>query len=638
MKLTLSFLLLLNMASLSFAQIIQPLEKMNANPVCRHIRHTALLRNQAQPSSYDVSYYLCNWNVDPAENYISGNVTIQYNILVSPFDTLPIDLVDQLNVDSVIYHGNSISFLHEDDIIQIPVDPLNVGDSDAVTIYYKGTPGSSGFGSFEQSDHDGAPIVWTLSEPYGASEWWPCKDGLVDKADSLDINITVPSGNRAASNGLLVDVSENDNEITYHWKHRFPIATYLICLAVTNYVENTQTITFENDEELLVQNFFFPEDSASAANQLAPLANTMLLYNSLFGDYPFTSEKYGHAQFGWGGGMEHQTMTFVSAFNHELIAHELAHHWFGDKVTCGSWEDIWLNEGFATYLSGLTYEHLFDGAYWMQFKTERISHITGQPDGSVWCDDTTNVSRIFSGRLSYSKGAMILHQLRWVVGDEVFYEAIGNYLNDPQHAYGFAVTDNLQAHFETVYGQSLQWYFDDWFTGEGYPSFDLEWSQVGENLSVTVQQDQSDASVDFFQLPLPIYVTNGIEDTLLRADFSFDGQSFNFILPFTATELEFDPERWIISADNTVVGQDEIIGADIQLYPNPASSIVNVTLPSNVSTYSIQVFDASGKLVVDESNMTRNQIQIAVSAWPKGQYELVIKNENTLIKKKLLVK
>lgn len=638
MRYSLTLFLALIFSFSAWSQLTPWLEKSTEFSGCRHVSKPGATRDLTSIGDYDVVYHRCHWTVDPAVYFIRGEVTTYFEVEAADFDSILFDLSFVLDVDSVVYHGENVIFGHQSNKITIPIDELPVGTLDSVSVYYQGMPANTGFGSFVQSNHQGVPIIWTLSEPYGASDWWPCKNGLTDKTDSLDVFITVPVGNKAASNGLLQSEVEVDGEKTFHWKHRFPIATYLICMSVTNYAEFSQTIPMANGEDLLVQNFVFPEDSASAATQLAPFNETVDLYNSLFGYYPFTEEKYGHAQFGWGGGMEHQTMTFVSNYQHELIAHEYAHHWFGDKITCGSWEDIWLNEGFATYLSGLTYEHLFDGVFWMPFKSGRIASITSFPDGSVWCDDTTSVSRIFSGRLSYNKGAMILHQLRWVVGDDLFFEAIENYLNDEQLAFRFARTADLQAHFEAVYGQSLQWYFDNWFTGEGYPSYTFDWNQEADQFQLTVYQEQSDPSVDFFQLPLPIYLSNGVQDTLLRVDHSFDGESFTFTIPFEVTSVAFDPELWIISANNQFTSVGELEDMQVSVYPNPASHLVNIALPLAFGDHQFTVFDASGRKVLDEKIIQRDRLQLDVSTWSKGEYELVFQNARYRISKRILVK
>ncbi|MFH1320399.1 MAG: M1 family aminopeptidase [Bacteroidota bacterium] len=504
-------------------------------------------------NDYDLKYHRLEWEIDPDINYIKGIITSYFKPKITGFGNIYFDLSLDLTVDSVKYHGSLSTFDHSNnDLLEITLPAtIPVGTLDSISIYYQGVPPSSGFGSFIQTDHDGTPIIWTLSEPYGAKEWWPCKQDLVDKIDSIDVIVTTPQAYRVASNGLLV--SENivgPNKI-YHWKHRYPIAAYLIAIAVTNYAYYSNYVSTGSDS-LEVLNYVFPEDLASAQSQTPGIIPVIQLFDTLFEEYPFSNEKYGHAQFGWGGGMEHQTMSFMGSFGHELMAHELAHMWFGDKITCGSWQDIWLNEGFGTYLTGLTYEHMFGGIYWEIWKTNQINNITSEPDGSVWVDDTTSVWRIFSGRLSYAKGAMLLHMLRWKLGDTNFFQAIKNYLSDYSLAYGYARTYQLRQHFENTSGQNLTEFINDWFYGEGYPSYQITWSQTGNVVNLTVSQTQSHSSVSFFEMPVPIQFKGQSQETILVFDHTYSGQSFLSLVDFTVDSVFFDPYLWIISANNSV--------------------------------------------------------------------------------------
>lgn len=293
----------------------------------------SVLSPQTIIDDYDVVYHRCEWSVDPAVSFVAGKVTTYLSPFTSDFKTIRFDLSNAMTVDSIIYKQKTVAFTHTNDLLSINllnIIPKKVLDS--VSVYYHGVPSQTGFGSFINSTHSGVPVIWTLSEPYGGSDWWPCKNGLSDKADSLDVIITTPAAYRGASNGILVSETTNGNLKTYHWKHRHPIATYLICMAATNYVQYTHNVPFgTTNTEVL--NYIYPEDSASAASQTPMIVPVMQVYDSIFGVYPFADEKYGHCEFGWGGGMEHQTFTFVTAFYFELIAHELAHHWFGDKVT-----------------------------------------------------------------------------------------------------------------------------------------------------------------------------------------------------------------------------------------------------------------------------------------------------------------
>ncbi|MCX6286910.1 MAG: M1 family aminopeptidase, partial [Bacteroidetes bacterium] len=441
-------------------------------------------------------------------------------------------------------------------------------------------------------------------------------------ADSIDITIHTPNGNRTATNGILVSTIVVGGFTEYHWKHRYPIAAYLVGIAVTNYASFTQQVPFGSDT-LKVFNYIYPEDSATAVVQLPVIIPMIQVYDTLFGIYPFQREKYGHAQFNWGGGMEHQTMTFVANFQFELIAHELAHMWFGDKVTCGSWTDIWLNEGFATYLSGLIYEHL-DPDLWVRFRMVRIQSITSQPGGSVYCPDTLILGRLFDSRLSYAKGAMILHQLRWIMGDSVFFAALSNYLNDYSLAYGFARTEDLKIHLESSYGHDLSWYFNDWFTGEGYPQYQINWSQTDDTVAFTVRQTQSSPAVAFFELPVQLKFKNPGHDTLIRFNNTFSGELFKVRIPFVVDSLIFDPLYQIISKNNSVNAVVEHdLRASLQVVPNPATDHVTFRFGGLMAGEhgTIRIYDDSGRMRDELFPCSgQNEITFGTQGYSPGLY------------------
>lgn len=573
---------------------------------------------------YDLKYHRCYWILDPSEDSIRGNVCSYFTAVQNNLSQIEFSLKSNMIVDSVVYHGNTIAYTHSADIISaILPAPIAVGTLDSIEVHYHGEPaGTSGFGSFIVDTHGaGTPIVWTLSEPYGAFEWWPCKNDLSDKIDSIDVFVQHPSQYDAASNGLLVSEIPFGGETITHWRHRYPIATYLIAVAVTDYAKYNETYALSQGS-LLMQNYVFPEDSATAVSSTPALESVMQFYDSIIAPYPFMDEKYGHAQFGWGGGMEHQTMSFMGGFGYELMAHELLHQWFGDAVTCGTWHDIWLNEGFAVYYTALNYWRNSPDYYWKTWKQQTIDHVCSQPDGSVYVYDTTSVNRVFDSRLTYSKGAMVLHMLRWVMGDSAFFQGIRNYFAD--NYFDYATTDDLVAHLEASLGLSLTEFMDDWFYGEGYPIYTVNVSWNGQDtLGVNIQQTQSVSSVSFFEMPVPLAFWKNGQDTIIVFDHTSSGQNFQVNLDYFPDSVVFDPDKWILSKYNTVIlGIEEEKPTQLNTYPNPASEYVNLDLPAHVEAF-IQLYNAAGKLIMQET-VSKQKYQLETSDFAQGAYMIRI--------------
>ena len=585
------------------------------------------LKSAGAEDNTNVIYQRLELHVDPAYDSISGEVTT----IFSPhpgITYLEFDLDDTLTVDSILYHQQAVSYTHSSDIVHINLPAtIAAGVHDSVSVYYHGNPVSNGFGSFVQSTHLGTPIIWTLSEPYGAKDWWPCKQNLYDKIDSLDVFITTPVGYRAAGNGLLVEEIPQGSNVVYHWKHRYPIATYLVCMAVTNYAVYYHYVPFGNDT-LPVLNYIYPEDTARLKPQTVQIIGMMQLYDSLFGLYPFSKEKYGQVEFGWGGGMEHQTMTFMGDFGFETLAHELAHHWFGDKVTCASWQNIWLNEGFAVYLSGLCYEHIAP-AYWTPFKQSRIGGATAEPFGELYCTDTTDVAQIFDGHLAYAKGAMVLHMLRWKLGDSLFFAGLRSYLSDSTIAYSFANTEDLKRHLMTISGADLNSFFNEWVYGKGFPSYQLNWSQdFDKHVTLTIGQTQSDPSVSFFELPVPVKLRGNGGDTTIILNHTNSGQSFAFDLPFVIDTIIFDPDYWLISARNTITRISAYDFA-VKIFPNPVGQVLHMYIQSaKAQQAEIKVFNDIGQVQFNEPynlQIGENDFNLPVTTFASGVYHAEVR-------------
>lgn len=588
-----------------------------------HAHHHAHHKSNGAPArGYDLTYHRLDLTVDPAVRAISGSVTHHFTALAE-LTTLTLDLIDSLTVGAVQHASGPLAFVHADNVLTITLPmALVAGMRDSVSIAYAGTPGNSGFGSFVQAEHAGAPIIWTLSQPFGARDWWPSKNDLNDKADSVDVIITTPEGQRAASNGMLVsEVPVGNGQVRAHWRHRYPISFYLIAFAVTNYVVYTDVVPTDQGP-IDVLNYVFPEDLAASQQGSAGIVGQMQLFNELFGHYPFAEERYGHAQFVWGGGMEHQTMSFMGNFSYELMAHELAHQWFGNTVTCGSLEDIWLNEGFATYLAGLCYEFI-GPVWWMPYKRNVRALVVSQPDGSVKCTDTTTIARMFNSRLTYGKGMFLLHMARWVIGDSAFFAACRNYLNDPELRFASARTDDLQAHLEAASGMDLDGFMADWYVGEGHPSYSLSWGQSEEGqLNIILEQTQSHPSVDFFELPVPVRLWNATQDTIVVLDHTFSGQAFEVTPGFQVDSASIDPEIWLVSANNVVTAVPELARntGTVRLFPNPANDLLQVSLSLTDGPVRWRVLDALGRSVEQGQWPAAVLHQLSTSRYSEGRY------------------
>ena len=589
-------------------------------------------------SDFDLVYQRMEWEINPNVRYIKGNVASYFTSQIENLTEIEFDLNDTMRVDSVIQHKQKIEFTHEENKLMIKLaKPLTKLQFDSLQVYYQGEPGNTGFEAFANGVHSGIPIIWTLSEPYGAMEWWPCKQSLLDKIDSIDVIVISLDSFITASNGILISDKVENGLRKMHWKHRHPIATYLVAIATTNYATYSDWLDLEDGRKIEILNFVYPENLEKAKGETPVTSEFIQLYNQLIGEYPFANEKYGHAQFGWGGGMEHQTMSFMYNFNYELVAHELAHQWFGDYITCRSWHDIWLNEGFATFLTGLVYENLQDGYWYPNWKKTNLTRIISKTDGSVYVKDTTDINTIFSSRLSYSKGAYLLHMLRWIIGDNNFFQGMKSYFNDPEIAHGFASTNQFIKHMETAGDTILAEFLNDWFYGEGYPVYSAEFTPVNEGLlKISLSQTQSNSSVNFFEMPVPVRLYNAEnKDSIdFRLDNTTNYQEFIVNVDFPVSKLKIDPDLWLISKTSKIVNViDNPSINKIFVYPNPFNKSFSIQIPTGQQLISLEIFSTEGKRLKQyfENNTNFYRPEVA-----KGMYILKVKTTGGNFEQKIV--
>ena len=510
----------------------------------RFARIQAAFREQtASQADYDVSFYDIYLTIDPITETVAGTVTVTAQV-VNALNVVDLDLAGTLTVNWVLnLAGMPYSFTHTNSILSVTLDRMYTpGESFTFTVDYSGPPDAS-YGAFGFDSHEGQPMIWSLSEPFGARSWWPCKDVPSDKADSVTVRIKVPSGLVVASNGRLRSITSSSVYDTYWWHEGYPIATYLVSVAIYPYTVFSHWYHYSSSDSMEVRYYVFPDHYADVQETYAKTVPMIELYSSLFGEYPFLEEKYGHAEFLWGGGMEHQTITSLGSWSEYLIAHELAHMWWGDMVTCNDFHHIWMNEGFATYSEALWSEFTYGESVYHQDMT--AAKYFGP--GTIYVPDTSDWNRIFHTGLSYNKGSWVLHMLRHVVGDSTFFDILQAYYADSRYQYGTITTEQFCDLCEDESGIDLDFFFHEWIYEEYYPSYSYNWTATPSgglyDVNVTINQLQSHY---VFEMPIDVRIATASYDTTFVAWDSLATQSFTMSLPDPPTSVLLDPDEWIL--------------------------------------------------------------------------------------------
>lgn len=550
---------------------------------------------------YDVKYYRISLRINPDSvisitpantgKYVRGSVTTYFTTLSNGFGSIRFDFANILACDSVYYHGAKLpgaNKVEQADTLTVTL-PLSLANStlDSITVYYSGVPpvitDFGGATGFVKRTHSSAPVrnyIYTLSEPYGSSTWWPCKSRVAsDKADSVDIVVSTPDSFKVAANGIVAsETTDGINRITF-WKHRYPISSYQVAIGVANYVQYPTTPTMVNINGTMMPfyNFLFP--ATNTANARTALNRTPLMlttFSTKFGDYPFKKEKYGHYTFGFGGGMEHNTFsgmgptTYDEAVDWSVIAHELGHQWWGAAVTCGSWKDIWVNESFARYSEIVCLEFAPSVS-----ATTALTHrgviknsaiLTTNQAKSTYQNDTTSITTIFSPSVYiYDRGAMIISMLRTVMGDAKFFQAIQNYQADPLLKYKNAFTADVRRHMEAASGLDFSQFFADWIYNTGFASYNAaKWNNGGNELVLYLPQTTQFSGISKFEMPIVVNVKGSNPATMDTTIILYDkagilhtvnngvltnrgGSMIQFRLSFVPTVVTFDPQSLLLA-------------------------------------------------------------------------------------------
>ena len=604
------------------------------------MRYSKMIDYNVNPNTlnYDLRYQRLELQLDPAQQYVSGTVTSHF-IPNQNMASIYFDLSNTLTVSEVKYHGYNLPFTQlatKEVKIDFPAG-IPAATLDSLSIKYSGAPdtGGSAGDAFTISTQSGVPALYTLSEPYGAQEWFPTKQSLNDKIEKVDLMINTPSQYNVASNGKLFSetVLPGNRKLTF-WQTNYPIPAYLIALGITNYTKFNDTM---GNPPFPFVNYLYPSTTSNSTimSNIEWTKTVMNTFEQYFGPYPYRNEKYGHMQFGWGGGMEHATMSSMGSWGRGIIAHELAHQWFGDKVTCGAWNDIWLNEGFATFGEHLANEKLLmTNSQFMSYLSSEMNYITSSAGGSVYVSDTNlgNTGAIFSGRLSYSKGGYVVRMIKWILGDDAFYSALKDYHARPQLAYGYAKTEDLKNSLLESTGKDFTEFFNDWIYGQGHPTYQIRWNQTADQmLRFKVSQTTSHSSVNFFEMPLPIKVNGtGGQVAYLVLNHTTKNQNFAEQVNFPVVSIQFNYENQILQRNSTVTKDTTILSVndggkeEMKIYPNPVKDRLSVSGINKDQPYEILSID--GKLI--KAGKYSSTKTIEVQALPKGVYFLKVSNQN----------
>lgn len=546
-------------------------------------------------NKYDINYLKLDLTVSPNTTFISGSCSYKMTA-TQPVDTFAIEFMDNMTLDSVFINNTSRSFTRSGDHIYIAfATPLAQGSSFTARFVYSGSVLQ---GLAYGVDTSGLVFAATLSESFQARHWFPAKQLLNDKIDSVDTWLTTTSPNMAGSNGLLkAVVTLPGGMVQYRWSTHYPMSYYMPCFAVANYMEyrNYAKPAAMNGDSILIQHYIV--NSPSFFNAYKSVLDKTPVYiekfSELFGLYPFANEKYGHLHARIGGGMEHQTMSTMSSFNTTLVGHELCHQWFGDNVTCGSWQDIWLNEGFATFGENLLRE------YYPQFYTttaaqEMLNYhndVMSQTGGSVYIPASSayNEGRIFSGRLTYNKGAAVIRNLRFEMqSDSLFFTTLKTYQNTYRGS--FAVTNDFKAVAEQVCGRSFTDFFNQWIYGEGYPTYNVTYGKLGsDTLLLHIDQTTSMPSVTpLFKGVMEYKIVSPQGDTVVLVNHTANSEDFKIPYTKTPTDVVVDPNNWVINKTGVVAVPLMLLSFKGEMKNNVAQLTWLTAEEKNVSHFEVQ--------------------------------------------------
>lgn len=586
-------------------------------------------------SDYDIKFYFLNLCVSDTSTYLNGFCQIQAVVQQANLSTFVVELSNKLTVDSVLFNGKISQFVHLGSVLKVyAAQAVSNNQLFNCIIYYRGlaisTNPMGGITSKFNVMYN-THVTSTLSEPYSASDWFPCKQVVADKADSAYLFFTAPKGVKVGSNGLLNQVVKvSDSMCQYRYITRYPIAYYLISYTAAKYTEYSYKIPLLSGDSVWFVNYIYSTNNYLQANKekIDKTAEILSFYEEKLGDYPFKNEKYGHCVAQIDGGMEHQTMTTLVNFELVYVAHELAHQWLGNMVTCSDWQNIWINEGFASYFEYLAVEKFMGKDIANVWLVDAIDETLREPTGSLFIPENnlTDVRRIFNVQLTYKKGAVLIHTIRNIVNnDTLFFNIIKEYLK--QYAHKNASANNFK-NLLTFY-TNFNWdtVFNQWFYGEGYPIYNVLYKQTADSVTINIVQKGSSAKTPLFNCNLQLLLHFDDFDTLVTINQNKPVESFKMFADNLLLSIDVNPNN-TIPLQYTV---NDNIENDVQLFKISKPKFNNELLISftDWKTKKVRVVNSFGNVFYENENWGKT-LKINSLNWEAGIYYVIVEQANNL--------
>ena len=564
--------------------------------------------------SYDVLSYDIRLNLPMTSRHLSGVVWILVRSNQDNLNVVNLHLVG-FNIDSLKVDGTTATYSHIGETLTVNLPySYDWGDTFDIMVGYSGTAsGTLGYLWYPGTNPSNRTISYTLGCPYDTKRWMPCYDPMWDKADyGVEFYITVPDSFTVCANGEFLDKQVAGGYATYHWKHEYPIAPYLIHFASSIYQTYSDWYCPAPAESIEIKYYFWPQDSNMAHNAFSLCTNMMYFYDSLFGDYPF--EKYGMDVVNpfYYGGMENQTMVTIlrswilGSPEYYGMAHEMSHMWWGDMVTCFGWENVWLNEGFGTYCDALYQEHREGHAVFINTMISRRNYYFNAEQASPHPIYNPPPNQLFATGHSYYKGSWVLHMIRYLCGNDTSWLNLMAVYRD-SFAYKNASTDDLNRIMNQVLGGDYDWFFQEWVYDMGYPVYNIDWQKIYEapnwRLVLDVSQTQTIGPA-VFHMPLPIGVNFASGDTILTLPITDSMQHFEFLLSQEPDTIIVDPETWILQK-NYVTGVFEEMNTKKIATEKIATIGRAIEIKLNAPSL-IKIFDITGRKVYESNTKELN--------------------------------